>query len=112
MTALRSAAMLVAIAMIAIANLAAVGSEHVPWIPRMGPRPTIVIIEDGDSPYRDVVINVKETQTGSLMFGAGVNSDAGLVGSVVLNEQRMTNRTGRWNLWPLRWIPFDTRTSR
>ncbi|MEI7687621.1 MAG: BamA/TamA family outer membrane protein [Planctomycetota bacterium] len=52
-----------------------------------GVRPTITVIEDSDSVFKDVVINVKETQTGSLMFGAGVNSDAGLVGSVVINEK-------------------------
>lgn len=55
--------------------------------PETGSRPTITVIEDGESQYKDVVINVKETQTGSLMFGAGVNSDAGLVGSIVLNEK-------------------------
>lgn len=55
--------------------------------PETGVRPTITVIEDTDSVFKDVVINVKETQTGSLMFGAGVNSDAGLVGSVVINEK-------------------------
>jgi outer membrane protein insertion porin family len=52
-----------------------------------GNRPTITVIEDTDSPTKDVVINVKETQTGSLMFGAGINSDAGLIGSIVVNEK-------------------------
>src|SRR5207253_6586023 len=32
-------------------------------------------------------VNVQETQTGSLLLGVGVNSDAGLVGSIVLNER-------------------------
>lgn len=32
-------------------------------------------------------IHVEETQTGRLMFGVGINSDAGLVGSIVLDEQ-------------------------
>jgi outer membrane protein insertion porin family len=51
-------------------------------------RPTVSII-DPDSPgeYKDILVNVKETQTGSLMFGVGVNSDAGLVGSIVLTER-------------------------
>ena len=40
-----------------------------------------------DSPYKDVVINVQEDNTGSLMFGLGVNSDIGLTGSIVLNER-------------------------
>jgi outer membrane protein assembly complex protein YaeT len=53
-------------------------------------RPTISVIprEDGaDSQYQDILVRVKETMTGSLMFGASVNSDAGLVGSIVLNER-------------------------
>jgi outer membrane protein insertion porin family len=35
----------------------------------------------------DVLVTVQETNTGSLLFGVGVNSDAGLSGSVVLNER-------------------------
>jgi RNA polymerase sigma factor (sigma-70 family) len=31
--------------------------------------------------------HMEEQRTGSLLFGAGVNSDAGLVGSIVLNER-------------------------
>lgn len=34
----------------------------------------------------DLDVNVSETQTGRLMFGVGVNSDAGVVGSIILNE--------------------------
>jgi len=34
----------------------------------------------------DLDVIVSETQTGRLMFGVGVNSDAGVVGSIVLNE--------------------------
>jgi len=35
----------------------------------------------------DVIFNGQETQTGRLMFGVGVNSDAGLVGNIVLDER-------------------------
>ncbi len=35
----------------------------------------------------DVEVGVTEAQTGRLMIGAGVNSDSGLVGSVVLDER-------------------------
>ncbi|NQU26496.1 MAG: BamA/TamA family outer membrane protein [Candidatus Nealsonbacteria bacterium] len=35
----------------------------------------------------DVDILLNETQTGRLMFGMGVNSDAGLVGSIVIDER-------------------------
>jgi RNA polymerase sigma factor (sigma-70 family) len=35
----------------------------------------------------DILVRVGETRTGSLLFGDGVNSDAGLTGSIVLNER-------------------------
>jgi outer membrane protein insertion porin family len=41
-------------------------------------------VGDGD---KDILVQVQETRTGSLMFGVGVNSDAGLTGSIVLNER-------------------------
>jgi outer membrane protein assembly complex protein YaeT len=53
-------------------------------------RPTVSVRDnpyDPDSEYKDVVINVQEDNTGSLMFGLGVNSDIGLTGSIVLNER-------------------------
>jgi outer membrane protein assembly complex protein YaeT len=53
-------------------------------------RPTVTVRDnpaDPDSEFKDVVINVQEANTGSLMFGLGVNSDIGLTGSVVLNER-------------------------
>jgi RNA polymerase sigma factor (sigma-70 family) len=40
-----------------------------------------------DSPHKDVLVNVQESSTGSLMFGVGVNSNSGLEGSIVLNER-------------------------
>src|SRR5262249_44388169 len=48
-----------------------------------------ITVEDleGDSEYKNILVQVKETHTGSLLFGVGVNSDAGLVGSIVLNER-------------------------
>lgn len=55
--------------------------------PELGIRPTISVLEDTDSEYKDLLVTVKETHTGSLLFGAGINSDAGLVGSVVLHER-------------------------
>lgn len=53
-------------------------------------RPTVSVLDnpaDPDSPYKDVLVSVQEASTGSLMFGVGVNSDAGLTGSIVLNER-------------------------
>src|SRR5205823_14966077 len=42
---------------------------------------------DSDTPFKTIDVNVQETRTGSLLFGVGVNSDAGLTGSIVLNER-------------------------
>lgn len=42
---------------------------------------------DMDSEFRDVLVKVKETRTGQFMVGGGVNSNAGLNGSIVLNEE-------------------------
>jgi outer membrane protein insertion porin family len=36
--------------------------------------------------YADLIVNVREQQTGRFMFGVGVNSDAGLTAQVVLDE--------------------------
>ncbi|MGD9126277.1 MAG: BamA/TamA family outer membrane protein [Planctomycetia bacterium] len=54
--------------------LAPMGSPMSPLF-NPGPRPT------------DLIVMAPETQTGRLMFGVGVNSEAGLVGSIVLDEQ-------------------------
>lgn len=56
--------------------------------PENGIRPTVSVLDpEGDSEYKDILVQVQETQTGSLLFGAGFNSNAGLVGSIVLNER-------------------------
>lgn len=48
--------------------------------------------------YVDVITEVEETQTGRFMFGVGVNSDAGVVGSIVLDEQNFD-----WRRVPSSW---------
>ncbi len=53
-----------------------------------GVRPTVSVLDpDSDSEFKDIMVQVQETSTGSLLFGVGVNSDAGLTGSIVLNER-------------------------
>jgi outer membrane protein insertion porin family len=69
---------------IAEANLSRLGIFNVD--PDKGTRPTLTVLES-DNEYKDVLVSVQETPTGSLMFGAGINSNAGLVGSIVLNEK-------------------------
>lgn len=44
--------------------------------------------EDPENPgYRDVLIEVKETNTGSLAFGVGAGSDSGIIGQISLNQR-------------------------
>ena len=49
-------------------------------------------------PFLDLDTYENETQTGKLMFGVGVNSDSGLVGQIVLDEQNFD-----WTRWPTSW---------
>ncbi|HTI49538.1 MAG TPA: POTRA domain-containing protein, partial [Planctomycetaceae bacterium] len=53
--------------------------------PPLGAEP-LPPFEDQAPGYLDYDVNVSETQTGRLMFGVGVNSNAGLVGNFVLSE--------------------------
>jgi outer membrane protein assembly complex protein YaeT len=51
-------------------------------------KPSVSIINpDIDSEFKDILVRIKEANTGSLIFGVGVNSDAGLNGSIVFNER-------------------------
>ena len=54
--------------------------------PELGIRPTVQAL-DNPGPLKDILVKVQETRTGSLMLGAGINSNNGLVGSIVLNER-------------------------
>jgi outer membrane protein assembly complex protein YaeT len=58
--------------------------------PDGGVKPTLQVLDnpnDPSSPYKDILVTVQEDNTGSLLFGVGVNSDSGLTGSIVLNER-------------------------
>ncbi|HEX4589490.1 MAG TPA: BamA/TamA family outer membrane protein, partial [Gemmataceae bacterium] len=53
-----------------------------------GVHPTVTVIDpDSENPVKDVLVQVQEAPTGSFLLGVGVNSDAGLSGSIVLNER-------------------------
>jgi outer membrane protein insertion porin family len=54
-------------------------------VPNFGAEPLQVF--PGNDPYVVVDVDAEETQTGRLMIGAGVNSNAGLVGNIVIDEQ-------------------------
>jgi len=43
--------------------------------------PKVSVIDDPNSPFKDVIVNVKETQTGSATLGGSKNSDVGIAGS-------------------------------
>lgn len=48
---------------------------------------TVTVLGDPAEPSRDVLIDVKEQNTGSLSFGAAVGSDAGVVGAIDLIQR-------------------------
>ena len=49
---------------------------------------SVVITPTGDDPNsRDAVVNIAEGQTGSIMLGAGVASDSGLIGNITLDQR-------------------------
>jgi len=58
-----------------------------PGLPPQGFAQPPVQVFPGNEPYVVVDVNAEETQTGRLMIGAGVNSNAGLVGNIVVDEQ-------------------------
>jgi outer membrane protein assembly factor BamA len=62
--------------------------------PGKGIRPTVTVRESPDSEWKDIIITVQEANTGSLMFGTGVNSDSGITGSIKLNERNFDIRSG------------------
>ncbi len=51
-------------------------------------RPTVRVL-DPESPngFRDILITVEEQNTGTFQIGAGVTSDAGFTGSIIINER-------------------------
>lgn len=46
-----------------------------------------VIQNEFDSTYKDIRVRVNETRTGQFLIGAGVNSNSGINGNIVLNER-------------------------
>jgi outer membrane protein insertion porin family len=53
-----------------------------------GVKPTVEVENpEENEPYKNILVKVKEKPTGSFMIGAGITSDAGLTGSIVLNER-------------------------
>lgn len=56
--------------------------------PAQGIRPTITILNENDpSPYKDLLVQVEEDRTGSLLVGAAFSTDYGANLSIILNER-------------------------
>jgi len=55
-------------------------------LPGFGPTPSVPGIR------APILVEVEETQTGRLMFGVGINSDAGMVGNIVVDERNFDFR--------------------
>ncbi len=67
--------------------------------PDGGEHPTVTVIdEDSDNPIKNILVQVQEDNTGSFIIGAGVTSDAGLTGSIVLNEHNFDWLNPPWTL--------------
>ena len=56
-----------------------------------------------DSNFKDILVQVNETRTGQFMIGGGVNSNAGLNGSIVINERNFDIAR-----FPTSWDDFRT----
>lgn len=48
---------------------------------------TVTVLGNEDDEVRDVLIEVREKNTGSVSFGAGISSDAGIVGAIEMNQR-------------------------
>jgi outer membrane protein assembly complex protein YaeT len=57
--------------------------------PQQGIQPVVEFdpANDPSSEFQDIRVRVQEAQTGQLMLGAGVNSDSGVGGSLVIHER-------------------------
>jgi outer membrane protein assembly complex protein YaeT len=53
---------------------------------QQGTGPSLTPMGEGPN-LRDIKIDVQEAQTGRILFGVGVNSDAGLLGNIIISEQ-------------------------
>ncbi len=54
----------------------------------------------------DIIVNLQETQTGRLMVGAAVNSDAGVTGQIVIDEKNFD-----WRRVPRSWDDWANGTA-
>jgi outer membrane protein insertion porin family len=67
-------------------------------VEQLAPPPASVQVFPEQDEWVNIVPTVEEARTGRLMFGVGVNSDAGVVGNAVLEEQNFDIMR-----WPSTW---------
>lgn len=77
----------------------------------LSPNPDVSNAIPSNRPWddtRDLPLNsiVEDTETGRLMFSVGVNSESGLIGSVVIDEQNFD-----WTRFPRSWEDIRNRTA-
>lgn len=72
-----------------------------PTNPALTPYPTDPFTPMYSDPAVDLDVILSEAQTGRLMLGVAVNSDAGLVGQILLDEQNFD-----WTRFPTSWDDF------
>jgi outer membrane protein insertion porin family len=73
----------------------------IPSNPQQMPYPQNELTPMFQEPAVDLDVVLSEAQTGRLMLGVAVNSDAGLVGQILLDEQNFD-----WTRWPTSWDDF------
>jgi outer membrane protein insertion porin family len=73
----------------------------IPSNPQQMPYPQNELTPMFQEPAVDLDVVLSEAQTGRLMLGVAVNSDAGLVGQILLDEQNFN-----WSRWPTSWDDF------
>lgn len=54
-----------------------------------------LVVPPPNDPFADIVVSLEETQTGRFMVGVAVNSDAGVVGQIMLDERNFD-----WRRYP------------
>jgi len=79
------------------------GPSYVPGNPLPNPNvaPEPLLTPPDDRPRIPLDVYLNEAQTGRFMFGAGVNSNAGLIGSIILDEKNFD-----WRRPPTSWEDF------
>ena len=86
----RRAAFIVVVAVIALTAFSN-DAVDVPGSSR-APRASSILTDATDEVFKDIIVNVKETATVNLMFGAGINADAALIDNITVEANSSQER--------------------